>query len=48
LALLSQFMPAEYQAIREGRLALNPRDLLMHAVARVLAAYAQACQPRAA
>ncbi len=48
LTLLSQFMPAEYQAIREGRLALNARDLVMHAVGRVLDAYAHACQPKAA
>jgi D-tagatose-1,6-bisphosphate aldolase subunit GatZ/KbaZ len=48
LALLSQYLPAEYQAVREGRLALQPRELLMHGVRRVLGAYAQACAQVAA
>ena len=43
LTLLSQYLPNQYQAIREGRLNLNPRDIAMHHVELVLQGYARAC-----
>jgi D-tagatose-1,6-bisphosphate aldolase subunit GatZ/KbaZ len=43
LTLLSQYLPAQYQAVREGRLANKPRDLAMHHVELVLQQYAYAC-----
>ena len=42
-ALLSQYLPAGYWAVREGRLRLNARELAMHHVALVLQQYAHAC-----
>jgi D-tagatose-1,6-bisphosphate aldolase subunit GatZ/KbaZ len=43
LALLSQYLPIEYWAVREGRLSLNARELAMHHVELVLRQYARAC-----
>ena len=43
LTLLSQFMPDQYQAVREGRLTIQPADLVRDRIARVLAIYADAC-----
>jgi D-tagatose-1,6-bisphosphate aldolase subunit GatZ/KbaZ len=43
LTLLSQFMPDQYRAVREGRLKVQPADLVRDRVARVLAIYADAC-----
>jgi D-tagatose-1,6-bisphosphate aldolase subunit GatZ/KbaZ len=43
LALLSQYLPAGYRAVREGQLALSARELAMHHVAQVLQQYASAC-----
>ncbi len=43
LTLLSQFMPDQYEAIREGRLKAQPLDLVRDKIARVLALYASAC-----
>jgi len=43
LALLSQYLPEEYRAVREGRLSPNARGLAMHHVERVLRQYASAC-----
>ena len=48
LALLSQFLPEQFEAIREGRLANEPDDVLRDGVARVLRHYARACRPDAA
>jgi D-tagatose-1,6-bisphosphate aldolase subunit GatZ/KbaZ len=45
LTLLSQYLPAEYVAIREGSLDNNPRELLLHGVSRTLRGYARACNP---
>jgi D-tagatose-1,6-bisphosphate aldolase subunit GatZ/KbaZ len=45
LALLSQYLPAGYQAVREGRLRMNVRELAMHHVGLVLQQYARACGP---
>jgi D-tagatose-1,6-bisphosphate aldolase subunit GatZ/KbaZ len=46
LTLLSQYLPLQYAAIREGRLANDARAILLDGVARVLREYAQACRPR--
>ena len=43
LTLLSQYLPLEYWAVREGRLNLNARDIAMHHVELVLHQYARAC-----
>ena len=47
LTLLSQYLPGQYAAIREGRLVNEPRALLIESVARLLREYAQACRPAA-
>jgi len=44
--LLSQYLPGQYAAIREGRLANDVQALLLDGVAQVLRQYAQACGPR--
>lgn len=46
LTLLSQYLPYQYAAVREGRLAHDARAILLDGVARVLRHYAQACRPR--
>jgi D-tagatose-1,6-bisphosphate aldolase subunit GatZ/KbaZ len=46
-ALLSQYLPAGYQAVREGRLKPAARTLAMHHVTQVLEQYASACGQRA-
>ena len=43
LALLSQYLPAGYLAVREGRLESRARALAMHHVSQVLQQYAHAC-----
>jgi D-tagatose-1,6-bisphosphate aldolase subunit GatZ/KbaZ len=43
LTLLSQFMPDQYEAVREARLAAQPLDLVRDKITRVLALYADAC-----
>jgi len=48
LTLLSQYLPAQYQAVREGRLQNRPLDLLKEGVARVLRQYMDACTAGAA
>ncbi len=48
LTLLSQYLPAQYAAVRAGALANDPRQLLLAGVAQVLRQYARACAPRAA
>jgi D-tagatose-1,6-bisphosphate aldolase subunit GatZ/KbaZ len=45
LTLLSQFMPLQYAAIRDGRLANNAPGLLQEAVAQVLRPYIEAATP---
>ena len=45
LTLLSQYLPAEYAAIRAGELENDPRELLLHGVTRTLRDYASACMP---
>lgn len=43
LALVSQFLPNQYAAIRAGRLNNEPRELVLDGVAQVLRHYARAC-----
>ena len=45
LTLLSQYLPLQYTTVREGRLANDPRALLLDGVAHVLRDYAAACHP---
>ena len=46
LTLVSQYLPLQYAAIREGRLNNDPRSLVLDGVAQVLRHYAQACNPQ--
>ncbi|MFJ1468589.1 MULTISPECIES: D-tagatose-bisphosphate aldolase, class II, non-catalytic subunit [Massilia] len=43
LTLLSQYLPFQYEAVREGRVRNRPADLLKDGVARVLRQYMDAC-----
>ena len=47
LTLISQYLPVQYAAIREGRLKSDPRELLLEGVAQVLRDYDNACRPAA-
>jgi D-tagatose-1,6-bisphosphate aldolase subunit GatZ/KbaZ len=44
--LLSQYLPEQYEAVREGSLEANPEDLIRHKVLRTLDRYASACGVR--
>jgi D-tagatose-1,6-bisphosphate aldolase subunit GatZ/KbaZ len=43
LTLLSQHMPDQYGAVRDGSLANEPRQLVIFGVMKVLQGYARAC-----
>ena len=43
--LLSQYLPHQYAAIRDGQLRNDPREIVLDGVARVLRHYANACNP---
>jgi D-tagatose-1,6-bisphosphate aldolase subunit GatZ/KbaZ len=43
LALLSQYLPVQYPAVREGTLANDPRALIGAGIGNVVDAYARAC-----
>jgi D-tagatose-1,6-bisphosphate aldolase subunit GatZ/KbaZ len=45
LTLLSQYLPTQYAAVREGRLANDPRELVLDALEQVLRRYDRACRP---
>ena len=45
MTLISQYLPAQYAAIREGRLNNDPRELVLDAVEQVLCHYERACRP---
>lgn len=43
--LISQYLPAEYEAIRTGELELNAAKMVQHHIRTVLRIYAAACHP---
>jgi D-tagatose-1,6-bisphosphate aldolase subunit GatZ/KbaZ len=45
MALISQYLPEQYAAIRSGLLENCPRELVLHGIEQVLGHYAQACHP---
>ncbi len=45
LTLVSQYLPLQYAAIRDGRLRNDPRDVVLDGVSQVLRHYAHACNP---
>jgi D-tagatose-1,6-bisphosphate aldolase subunit GatZ/KbaZ len=45
LTLISQYLPVQYAAIREGRLKNDPRELVLDGVEQVLRHYDRACRP---
>jgi D-tagatose-1,6-bisphosphate aldolase subunit GatZ/KbaZ len=45
LSLISQYLPVQYAAIREGRLTNDPRELVLDGVEQVLCHYDRACRP---
>jgi D-tagatose-1,6-bisphosphate aldolase subunit GatZ/KbaZ len=45
LTLVSQYLPLQYAAIRDGRLKNDPRDIVLDGVLQVLRHYADACNP---
>jgi D-tagatose-1,6-bisphosphate aldolase subunit GatZ/KbaZ len=47
LTLVSQYLPLQYAAIRDGRLKNDPRDIVLDGVSQVLRHYANACNPAA-
>ena len=47
LTLLSQYLPVQYAAVRDGTLADDPRELVLDAAAEVLRCYARACRSTA-
>ena len=44
MPLLSQFLPSQYQAVRDGTLSLEPRQLVVHRVMEVTSTYSAACR----
>jgi D-tagatose-1,6-bisphosphate aldolase subunit GatZ/KbaZ len=45
MTLISQYLPAQYAAIRAGQLNSNPRELVFDGVEQVLRHYDHACRP---
>jgi D-tagatose-1,6-bisphosphate aldolase subunit GatZ/KbaZ len=43
LPLLSQHLPGPYRAVREGRIAPHPRDIIRFRVREVIELYTRAC-----
>ncbi|HXY40840.1 MAG TPA: class II D-tagatose-bisphosphate aldolase, non-catalytic subunit [Vicinamibacteria bacterium] len=43
LTLLGQYLPRQYQAVREGRIGTTPEELVAFAVRQVTGLYARAC-----
>ena len=44
LTLISQYLPAQYRALREGSLRLDARELIIHKIREVLQQYSDACR----
>ncbi len=42
--LLSQYLPAQYRAIRQGVISNSPKEILIHKIQEVLEDYSSACQ----
>lgn len=47
LTLVSQYLPSQYAAVRDGRLRNDPREFVLDGVAQVLRPYADACNLKA-
>ncbi len=47
LTLLSQYLPLQYAAVRQGQILNDPRELLLAGVTQILRDYAAACHPGA-
>jgi D-tagatose-1,6-bisphosphate aldolase subunit GatZ/KbaZ len=47
LTLLSQYLPLQYEAIRDGRLPCRARELVLHPIELVLQQYSAACTDHA-
>jgi len=47
MPLISQFMPEQYQAIRQGTLHADPKQLVLNKIMQVTAVYAEACYKQA-
>jgi len=47
MPLISQFMPEQYQAIRQGLLHADPKQLVLNKIMQVTAVYAEACYTQA-
>jgi len=47
MPLISQFMPEQYQAIRQGQLIAEPKQLVLNKIMQVTAVYAEACYKQA-
>lgn len=47
LPLISQFMPEQYQLIRQGQLTAEPKQLVLNKIMQVTAVYAEACYKQA-
>jgi D-tagatose-1,6-bisphosphate aldolase subunit GatZ/KbaZ len=45
-ALLRQYLPGAYDAVRRGEIRPSAQNLIVHQVSAVLAGYAQACSPK--
>jgi len=46
LPLLSQYLPVQYEAIRQGHLSNTPDSIIHHKIMEVLKCYAEACGSR--
>jgi len=44
LPLLSQYLPVQYEAIRQGHVASSPESLIRHKIMEVTSCYAHACR----
>jgi len=47
MPLISQFMPEQYQAVRQGKLSAEPKQLVLNKIMQVTAVYAEACYKQA-
>jgi D-tagatose-1,6-bisphosphate aldolase subunit GatZ/KbaZ len=45
LTLVSQYLPVQHAAIRDGRLKNDPHDIVLDGISQVLQHYAHACNP---